>query len=103
MGFELARRPLYPTTKLVTIEKVSSHSENYSRTNENSLKSNHNPIDRIPGETTDRLIHFDDSKHIVVWHKGKFYKVWVYCDGKYLQPADLEHTFNLILADTSER
>ena len=58
---------------------------------------------RIPGETRDELVHFEDSKHIAVWHNGKFFKVWIYCDGKYLEPTELEYSFNLILADSSER
>ena len=58
---------------------------------------------RNPGETTDQLVHYDDSKHIVVLHRGRYFRVWVYSDGKYLEPSELEYTINLILEDKSSR
>ncbi|KAG9481506.1 hypothetical protein GDO78_010632 [Eleutherodactylus coqui] len=56
---------------------------------------------RIPGEETDTIQHFSDSKHIVVYHKGRFYKVWVYHSGRLLNPKELEIQFQHILDDKS--
>ncbi|KAM8927580.1 carnitine O-palmitoyltransferase 1, liver isoform-like [Pelodytes ibericus] len=56
---------------------------------------------RIPGEETDTIHHYTDSKHIVVYHKGRFYRVWVYHGGRMLNPRELELQFQHILDDTS--
>ncbi|XP_075696297.1 carnitine O-palmitoyltransferase 1, liver isoform-like isoform X2 [Rhinoderma darwinii] len=56
---------------------------------------------RIPGIETDTIQHFSDSKHIVVYHKGRFFKVWVYHSGRLLNPKELEIQFQHILDDTS--
>ncbi|KAM6436351.1 carnitine O-palmitoyltransferase 1, muscle isoform 1-T2 [Liasis olivaceus] len=56
---------------------------------------------RIPGEEADSLLHLSDSKHLAVFHKGRFYKVWLYHGGKMLPPRDLEMQFQRILDDPS--
>ncbi|XP_063798481.1 carnitine O-palmitoyltransferase 1, liver isoform-like isoform X2 [Pseudophryne corroboree] len=56
---------------------------------------------RIPGIETDTIQHYSDSKHIVVYHKGCFYKVWVYHGGRLLNPKELENQFQHILDDPS--
>uniref|UniRef100_A0A663E2K7 Carnitine O-palmitoyltransferase 1, muscle isoform n=1 Tax=Aquila chrysaetos chrysaetos TaxID=223781 RepID=A0A663E2K7_AQUCH len=56
---------------------------------------------RIPGKETDTLLHLVDSKHLAVYHKGRFYKVWLYYGGQLLQPRDLELQFQRILDDPS--
>ncbi|XP_053567657.1 LOW QUALITY PROTEIN: carnitine O-palmitoyltransferase 1, liver isoform-like [Bombina bombina] len=56
---------------------------------------------RIPGIETDTIQHYSDSKHIVVYHKGRFFKVWVYHGGRLLNPRELELQFQHILNDTS--
>ncbi|XP_069804746.1 carnitine O-palmitoyltransferase 1, liver isoform-like isoform X2 [Dendropsophus ebraccatus] len=56
---------------------------------------------RIPGIETDTIQHFSDSKHIVVYHKGRFFRVWVYHSGRLLNPKELEIQFQHILDDTS--
>ncbi|XP_024001825.1 carnitine O-palmitoyltransferase 1, muscle isoform-like, partial [Salvelinus sp. IW2-2015] len=33
---------------------------------------------RIPGIETDFVQHLSDRKHLVVYHKGRFFKVWLY-------------------------
>uniref|UniRef100_A0A8B9PK11 carnitine O-palmitoyltransferase n=1 Tax=Apteryx owenii TaxID=8824 RepID=A0A8B9PK11_APTOW len=57
---------------------------------------------RIPGEETDTLQHVKDSKHIVVYHKGRYFKVWLYHDGRLLKPREIEQQMQRILDDTSE-
>jgi len=44
----------------------------------------------------------NDSKHIAVYHKGRFFKVWMFYDGRLLLPREIEQQMERILADTSE-
>uniref|UniRef100_A0A8C5EHU8 carnitine O-palmitoyltransferase n=1 Tax=Gouania willdenowi TaxID=441366 RepID=A0A8C5EHU8_GOUWI len=48
------------------------------------------------------LQHMNESKHIVVYHKGRFYKVWMFYDGRLLLPREIEQQMERILADESE-
>ncbi|XP_043083658.1 carnitine O-palmitoyltransferase 1, liver isoform isoform X1 [Puntigrus tetrazona] len=57
---------------------------------------------RIPGLDTDVLQHMNESKHIAVYHKGRFYKVWMFYDGRLLLPREIEQQIERILADKSE-
>ncbi|NXL37539.1 CPT1A palmitoyltransferase, partial [Glaucidium brasilianum] len=57
---------------------------------------------RIPGEESDTLQHVKDSKHIVVYHKGRYFKVWLYHDGRLLKPREIEQQMQRILDDDSE-
>jgi hypothetical protein len=45
---------------------------------------------RIPGKESDRLLTLSDSTHIVVMHKGKFYRVGCYKNNMLLEPAELQ-------------
>ncbi|XP_016380169.1 carnitine O-palmitoyltransferase 1, liver isoform-like [Sinocyclocheilus rhinocerous] len=57
---------------------------------------------RVPGVETDVLQHMNESKHIAVYHKGLFYKVWMFYDGRLLLPREIEQQIERILADKSE-
>ncbi|KAJ8343206.1 hypothetical protein SKAU_G00305350 [Synaphobranchus kaupii] len=57
---------------------------------------------RIPGVDTDTIQHMNDSKHIVVYHKGRYFKVWMFYDGRLLLPREIEQQMERILADKSE-
>ncbi|XP_061773720.1 carnitine O-palmitoyltransferase 1, liver isoform isoform X1 [Nerophis ophidion] len=57
---------------------------------------------RVPGLETDILQHMNDSKHIAVYHKGRFFKVWMFYDGRLLLPREIEQQMERILADKSE-
>ncbi|XP_031717316.1 carnitine O-palmitoyltransferase 1, liver isoform isoform X1 [Anarrhichthys ocellatus] len=57
---------------------------------------------RVPGLETDVLQHVNDSKHIAVYHKGRFFKVWMFYDGRLLLPREIEQQMARILADTTE-
>ncbi|CAK9826557.1 Carnitine O-palmitoyltransferase 1, liver isoform [Anthophora retusa] len=57
---------------------------------------------RIPGRETDKIVHYQDSKHIVVYHKGKYFKVLIYYKNRILQPCEIEIQMQQILNDTSE-
>ncbi|XP_072495481.1 carnitine O-palmitoyltransferase 1, liver isoform [Notamacropus eugenii] len=56
---------------------------------------------RIPGEETDTIQHVKDSKHIVVYHQGRYFKVWLYHDGRLLKPREIEQQIQRILDDPS--
>ncbi|XP_070610706.1 carnitine O-palmitoyltransferase 1, muscle isoform isoform X2 [Erythrolamprus reginae] len=49
----------------------------------------------------DSLLHLVDSRHLAVFHRGRFFKVWLYHGGKHLPPRDLEMQFQRILDDPS--
>uniref|UniRef100_A0A8C1BA99 Carnitine O-palmitoyltransferase 1, muscle isoform n=1 Tax=Cyprinus carpio carpio TaxID=630221 RepID=A0A8C1BA99_CYPCA len=57
---------------------------------------------RIPGIETDFVQHLKDRKHLVVYHRGRFFKVWLYYGGRHLLPSELELQFQRILDDKSE-
>ncbi|XP_053986791.1 carnitine O-palmitoyltransferase 1, liver isoform isoform X1 [Hylaeus volcanicus] len=57
---------------------------------------------RVPGRETDKLVHYEDSKHIVVYHKGKYFKVLIYHNNRILQPCEIEVQMQQILDDKSE-
>lgn len=54
---------------------------------------------RTPADT---IQHVRDSRHIVVFHKGRYFKVWLYHDGRLLRPRELEQQIQRILDDPSE-
>ncbi|XP_030057166.1 LOW QUALITY PROTEIN: carnitine O-palmitoyltransferase 1, liver isoform [Microcaecilia unicolor] len=56
---------------------------------------------RIPGIETDTIQHMKDSKHIVVYHQGRYFKVWMYHDGRLLKPREIEQQMQRILDDAS--
>lgn len=49
----------------------------------------------------DLLQHLSDSRHVAVYHKGRFFKVWLYQGSHLLKPCDLEMQFQRILDDPS--
>lgn len=57
---------------------------------------------RIPGIEKDTLMHLKDSKHIAVYHKGRWFKVYIHYKNKLLSPAQLEMSLEKVLSDTSE-
>lgn len=46
--------------------------------------------------------HLTDRKHLIVYHKGRFFQVWLYTGGRHLLPSELELQFQRILNDPSE-
>ena len=49
---------------------------------------------RIPGETADKLVHWNDSKHVAVYSRGKWYKMYTYHLCQLLNPKELEMYVN---------
>ncbi|XP_072128233.1 carnitine O-palmitoyltransferase 1, liver isoform isoform X2 [Mobula birostris] len=57
---------------------------------------------RIPGQHSDTLQHLKDSKHIVVFHRGRYFKVWLYHSGRLLKPCEIQVQMQKILDDVSD-
>lgn len=49
----------------------------------------------------DVLQHLAESRHVAVYHKGRFFKVWLYEGSRLLKPRDIEMQFQRILDDPS--
>ncbi|TRY77593.1 hypothetical protein DNTS_024419 [Danionella cerebrum] len=82
-----------PATKLMALNTIPMCSSQYERMFNTS---------RIPGVETDVLQHVNESKHIAVFHNGRFFKVWMFYDGRLLMPREIEQQMERILNDTSE-
>uniref|UniRef100_A0A669B6E7 carnitine O-palmitoyltransferase n=1 Tax=Oreochromis niloticus TaxID=8128 RepID=A0A669B6E7_ORENI len=56
---------------------------------------------RIPGILTDTVQHWQDSDYIVVYHKGRYFRLRVYQAGRLLSPREIEFQIQRILDDPS--
>lgn len=52
---------------------------------------------RVPGVETDKIVHYQDSNHIVVLHRGCYYKVVIYHNGRILRPCEIQIQIEEIL------
>lgn len=52
---------------------------------------------RQPGVETDRIVHYKESNHIVVLHKGCYYKVIIYHRKRLLRPCEIQVQMENIL------
>lgn len=52
---------------------------------------------RVPGVEGDKIVHYKDSNHIVVLHKGCYYKMIIYNKGRLLKPCELQYQLEQIL------
>jgi carnitine O-palmitoyltransferase 1, liver isoform len=52
---------------------------------------------RVPGMEGDKIIHFDDIKHIVVLYKGCYYKMPIYGGGRLLNASELQIQLDQII------
>lgn len=57
---------------------------------------------RAPGIESDKIVHYQDSSHIAVYHKGRYFKVMVYSRGRLLKPVEIQVQMQQILDDKSE-
>lgn len=57
---------------------------------------------RVPGEEIDSLQTYSKSKHIVVIHRDKYFKVDIYDGSEALSPADLQIQFTRILEQSED-
>ncbi|CAF0973925.1 unnamed protein product [Rotaria sp. Silwood1] len=56
---------------------------------------------RIPGKEADKIIHYSDSHHIAVYHKGRWYKVFMFYKDHLLEPCELQLQLDEIIRDTT--
>ncbi|XP_076023648.1 carnitine O-palmitoyltransferase 1, liver isoform isoform X2 [Genypterus blacodes] len=56
---------------------------------------------RTPGVQTDVLQHWQDSEYVAVYHRGRYFRLWVYRAGRLLCPREIEHQIQKILDDLS--
>lgn len=56
---------------------------------------------RIPGEETDSLVHWQDSEYVTVFHRGRYFRLWLYHAGRMLSPREIEHQVQRIIDDPS--
>ncbi|KAM9783830.1 carnitine O-palmitoyltransferase 1, liver isoform isoform X1 [Syngnathus typhle] len=56
---------------------------------------------RTPGVETDVLQHWLDSEFVAVYHKGRYFRLWVYRAGRLLSPREVEYQIQRILDDPS--
>ncbi|GAA6214186.1 carnitine O-palmitoyltransferase 1, liver isoform-like isoform X2 [Lates japonicus] len=56
---------------------------------------------RIPGTLTDTVQHWQDSDYIVVYHRGRYFRLRVYLAGRLLSPREIEFQIQRILDDPS--
>ncbi|EEB10161.1 carnitine palmitoyltransferase I, putative [Pediculus humanus corporis] len=56
---------------------------------------------RVPGKESDKIVHYSDSNHIVVYHKGRYFKVLIYYKNRLLNPVEIEMQMEQILNDDS--
>lgn len=52
---------------------------------------------RVPGIETDKLVHYSDSQHVLVYSRGCYFKVPVYYKGRLLRPCELQVQMEKIL------
>ncbi|XP_050683396.1 carnitine O-palmitoyltransferase 1, liver isoform [Leptidea sinapis] len=58
---------------------------------------------RVPGVETDKIVHYQDSTHVAVYHRGKYYKVVVYSRGRLLSPPEIQYQIQSILDDKKSK
>uniref|UniRef100_A0A8C5GWX0 carnitine O-palmitoyltransferase n=1 Tax=Gouania willdenowi TaxID=441366 RepID=A0A8C5GWX0_GOUWI len=56
---------------------------------------------RTPGEETDTVQHWQDSDYIVVYHRGRYFRLKVYQAARLLSPREIEFQIQRILDDPS--
>ncbi|XP_028331522.1 carnitine O-palmitoyltransferase 1, liver isoform isoform X2 [Gouania willdenowi] len=56
---------------------------------------------RIPGTLTDTVQHWQDSDYIVVYHRGRYFRLKVYQAARLLSPREIEFQIQRILDDPS--
>ncbi|XP_076852436.1 carnitine O-palmitoyltransferase 1, liver isoform [Brachyhypopomus gauderio] len=56
---------------------------------------------RTPGEETDVLQHWQDSEYVALYHRGRYFRLWVYRAGRLLSPREIQYQVQRILDDPS--
>uniref|UniRef100_A0A8B9JH50 carnitine O-palmitoyltransferase n=1 Tax=Astyanax mexicanus TaxID=7994 RepID=A0A8B9JH50_ASTMX len=56
---------------------------------------------RIPGIIRDTVVHWQDSEYVAVYHRGRYFRLWLYQAGRMLSPREIEYQIQRILDDPS--
>ncbi|XP_018592425.1 carnitine O-palmitoyltransferase 1, liver isoform-like isoform X1 [Scleropages formosus] len=56
---------------------------------------------RIPGEETDTVQHWQNSDYLAIYHRGRYFRLWMYNAGRLLSPREIEYQIQRILDDPS--
>lgn len=56
---------------------------------------------RVPGVESDRIVHYNDSNHVAIYHKGRYFKVIIYHRNRLLTPCEIQIQIQQILDDPS--
>lgn len=56
---------------------------------------------RIPGLETDKVVHLNDSEHVCIYYKGRYFKLPVYYKARFLRPVELQRQLEKIMQDNS--
>ncbi|XP_037611378.1 carnitine O-palmitoyltransferase 1, liver isoform-like isoform X2 [Sebastes umbrosus] len=54
---------------------------------------------RIPGEEIDTVKHWQDSEHVAVYNRGRYFRLKMYQAGRLLSPGEIEFQIQRILDD----
>ncbi|CAF1425143.1 unnamed protein product [Adineta steineri] len=57
---------------------------------------------RIPGKDADTIVHYSDSHHLAVYHKGRWFKLMIVHNDQMLQPCEIQIQLDEIIRDASE-
>uniref|UniRef100_A0A8B9JH48 carnitine O-palmitoyltransferase n=1 Tax=Astyanax mexicanus TaxID=7994 RepID=A0A8B9JH48_ASTMX len=50
---------------------------------------------------TDTVVHWQDSEYVAVYHRGRYFRLWLYQAGRMLSPREIEYQIQRILDDPS--
>ncbi|KAK2147018.1 hypothetical protein LSH36_573g01026 [Paralvinella palmiformis] len=56
---------------------------------------------RVPGIETDTLVHYKDSSHVTVYHRGRFFKMYIRSKAQLLSASQIEYMLQKIVDDPS--
>lgn len=56
---------------------------------------------RVPGVESDKILHYNDSNHIAVYHRGRYFKLIIYHRNRLLTPCEIQVQIEQILEDPS--
>uniref|UniRef100_A0A8C5HJ69 Carnitine O-palmitoyltransferase 1, liver isoform-like n=1 Tax=Gouania willdenowi TaxID=441366 RepID=A0A8C5HJ69_GOUWI len=79
---------MFNTTRTPGVETGNTHTHTHTHTH-------------TAAYTYNVLQHWQDSEFVAVYHRGRYFKLWVYRAGRLLSPREIEHQMQKILDDPS--
>lgn len=59
------------------------------------------PVSLTCLDLSDVLLHWEDSEFVAVYHRGRYFRLWVYHAGRLLSPREIQYQIQKILDDPS--